>query len=63
MSDNTYGLRSSQWMDKRTNERGDDGPKIVICPTEANDDEELPLIPPHTNLLNLEKHISVSGLS
>jgi hypothetical protein len=37
-----------------TNERRDDGPEIVICPSEAHDDEELPLIGSHSNLLNLE---------
>ena len=36
-----------------TNKRRDDGPEIVICPSEAHDDEELPLIGSHSNLLNL----------
>ena len=37
-----------------TNKRRDDGPEIVICPSEAHDDEELPLIDSHSNLLNLQ---------
>lgn len=36
-----------------TDERGDNGPKIVIGPAETNNNEELPLIPSHSNFLDL----------
>jgi hypothetical protein len=32
-----------------------DRPHVIICPPQADDDEELPLIPAHPNLLNLGK--------
>jgi hypothetical protein len=36
-----------------TNQGGDDGPHIVIGPAKADDNEQLPLIPAHTDLLYL----------
>lgn len=34
-------------------ERGDDGPEVVAGPAEADDDEELPLIPSHADVADL----------
>ena len=39
--------------ERRTNQGGHDGPKIIVCPAEPNDNKELPLIPTHSNLLDL----------
>lgn len=36
-----------------TDERRDDWPQVVIRPAETNNNEELPLVPSHTNFLNL----------
>lgn len=33
----------------------DDWPKVIRSPTKADDEEELPLIPSHANLLNLRR--------
>lgn len=30
-----------------------DGPQVVAGPAKSNNDEELPLIPPHANFLDL----------
>lgn len=40
--------------DGRQYERGNDGPQVIIRPAEAHDDEELPLIPAHADLLDLK---------
>jgi hypothetical protein len=40
-----------------TDQGGDNRPEVVICPTKPNNNEELPLIPSHANLLDLP-HIS-----
>ena len=53
-------LRSKTMRRKRTDERCDNGPKIVICPAESHDDEELPLIPSHSNFLDLRNVSSIS---
>lgn len=38
---------------ERTDKRRDNRPEVIIRPSEADNDEELPLIPSHSNLLNL----------
>ena len=43
---------------KRTDERCNNGPEVVIRPSEADNDEELPLIPSHPDLLDLH-HVLV----
>lgn len=39
--------------DGRKDERGHNGPEVVTGPAKTNDDEKLPLIPTHANILNL----------
>lgn len=36
-----------------TYQRGHNGPQIVVCPAKPHDDEQLPLIPPHPDFLDL----------
>ena len=43
---------------ERTDKRRDNRPEVIIRPSKADNDEELPLIPSHSNLLNL-CHVSV----
>lgn len=40
-----------------TDQRRHNRPEIIVRPSEANNDEELPLIPSHPDLLNLS-HVS-----
>lgn len=40
--------------DGRKDERGDDGPQVVASPSETDDNEELPLVPSHTDILDLQ---------
>jgi hypothetical protein len=40
-----------------TDERGDNRPEIVVRPAKADDDEQLPLVPTHPNVLDL-RHVS-----
>jgi hypothetical protein len=46
-------IHQMQGGEERTNQGGHDWPKIIVCPAEPNDNKELPLIPTHSNLLDL----------
>jgi hypothetical protein len=38
---------------EHTDERRNDRPEVIVRPAKANDDEELPLVPSHPDVLNL----------
>jgi hypothetical protein len=47
------GGKDCTWGAEHTDEGCDNGPEIIISPAKADDDEQLPLVPSHPDLLDL----------